>query len=330
MKIKAWGTRGSIAISNAASIKTGGNTTCFEIDSVCLPAGTHLMLDAGTGLVPAGLTYMPEIGKGLNYVIMFTHWHYDHIMGMTLAPPTFIDTVPMTIYGPVDHKVGPKEMIRSLFRRPYFPVDAKNIMHKMNFKPLEDFDVSVIVIHPKGGFTTLNRDAYTTIIKGEKQIPINGGKYPIGQCMIVTMARTNHGNATCISYRFHEMPSDKVFVLCTDHEDTVAESEAFRKHLAGADLLIMDGQYAHAHYMKKTGGFGHGTGYGVVKQAMHRAKRVGITHHDPGSNDQFLQDVILKEANAAFDAIKNQMDSGEPCLQKDGIFLVEDYATFEV
>ena len=102
MKIKAWGTRGSIAISNAASIKTGGNTTCFEIDSVCLPAGTHLMLDAGTGLVPAGLTYMPEIGKGLNYVIMFTHWHYDHIMGMTLAPPTFIDTVPMTIYGPVD------------------------------------------------------------------------------------------------------------------------------------------------------------------------------------------------------------------------------------
>jgi len=128
MKVKTWGSRGSIAVSSEDNIRAGGNTTCYEVKSECLPVGMHLMLDAGTGFVPAGWNYLSELEEGnLHYAILFTHWHYDHIVGLTLAPPTFIDSVPMTLFGPIDEGEGPEEMVKHLFKRPYFPVDAKRI-----------------------------------------------------------------------------------------------------------------------------------------------------------------------------------------------------------
>ena len=71
MEIKSWGTRGSIAISNANSVGHGGNTTCFEIKSVCVPENTKLMIDAGTGLMPATYHYLDEFNNGnkLSYII---------------------------------------------------------------------------------------------------------------------------------------------------------------------------------------------------------------------------------------------------------------------
>jgi len=95
MAVKAWGTRGSIAVSNRQSVFTGGNTTCFEVMSPCFPSTTKVMLDVGTGFVPTGHHYLLEMGNGLQYAIFLTHPHWDHILGMTLAPPTFIDIIPI-------------------------------------------------------------------------------------------------------------------------------------------------------------------------------------------------------------------------------------------
>lgn len=333
MKVKAWGTRGSIAISDRSSVETGGNTTCYEVKSECFPKAVHVILDAGTGLVPAGREYLPEIPSGLQYVVLFTHWHYDHIMGLTLAPPTFVDDIPMTLYGPVDEGVGPAEMIKELLRRPFFPVDAKRVTHKMKFKPLPDFDVSVIIAHPDGGFATFNRDRYVTLADEGKRIPMNGSTYPLAECMVISMVPANHGNSTCISYRFQEMPTGKVFVFCTDHEDMVGIPLDLRKHFSNADLLVIDGQYQHDRYMDKTSGFGHGTAYGVVKQAfMTGVKRVGITHHDPGSSDDFLKDVILQEAEAAraeFEA-KAEKPEDVSLASEDDVFIVKDYDELDV
>ena len=246
-KVKTWGCRGSIAISSPECQKYGGNTTCFEIKSDCIPEGTKLMIDAGTGFVQAGHSYLPELKNGnLRYVLLFTHYHWDHIMGLTIAPPTFVDDIPMDMYGPQDEKVQLQDMISHLLQRPYFPVDSKKITHKVKFKSFLDFDVNVILCHQEGGFAVLKYDRYMKLKDGEKGLPINGTSYPIDECLLIKMAKTNHGNSTCITYRFEEKPTGKVFVLCTDHENTAGISADLKKHFENADLAIIDGQYDEA------------------------------------------------------------------------------------
>lgn len=338
MKVKAWGTRGSIAVANSRSVKAGGNTTCYEIKSECLPSGIHLMVDAGTGFVPAGCSYLNEIASGnLRYVLLFTHYHWDHTQGLTLAPPTFIEQVPMDLYGPVDEGFGPEEMVKYMFRRPFFPVDAKGVIHKMKFKALDAFDVHVILIHPKGGLTNVTLDNYKKTLSSKRQFVFDGKRYPVEDCLVIRMAKTHHGNANCVSYRFEENPTGKVFVLCTDHEDMVSLSTDIRAHLANADLAVMDAQYDQARYMTRTGNYGHGTPYGAVKHAaVCGVKRLGMTHHDPGSVDDYLEGKILQEAGEALGKIINDNELlvtygvGEISLKAENIFLCLDYMEMDV
>ncbi|MBF0345935.1 MAG: hypothetical protein HQL06_17120 [Nitrospirae bacterium] len=339
MRVKAWGTRGSIAISNVDSVEAGGNTTCYEIMSECLPKGARLFVDAGTGFVPAGWHYLDEIANGLHYYIMLTHYHWDHIVGLTLSPPTFIDMVPMTLYGPMDNGHGPESMIKHLFSRPYFPVDAKKISHKIKFITMLDYDVRVVIIHPIGGFTMIGLDDYKNILKKNVQVSLNKHKYLLSECMVIKMAKTYHSNANCISYRFEENPTEKVAVIATDHEDVAALSSELREHFADADLLIIDAQYDDHRYKTSTAGFGHGTPHGSIKQGIIcRAKKIGFTHHDPQSTDRHLRETILQEAGTAIYKIKindefletYELKADDITLTENDIYLLRDYNIYEV
>lgn len=322
MKIKIWGARGSIAISNPKSSKYGGNTSCYEIISDCLPKGAKLMCDAGTGFVPAGYNYLPKTKKNLSFMVLFTHWHWDHILGLTLSPQTFIENIPLNFFGPIDNNYGPDEMIRYIFERPFFPIDSKRITHKIKFYSLKDFDVSVIAIHPKAGTAILNLDTYNKILQQDQQIPFNQKKYNLTECLIIKMAKTNHSNSNCISYRFEEKPSGKVFVLLTDHEDMVSTPADFKNHLSKADLLIADAQFSKEKY-RQTAGYGHGTPFGCIKQAVTaKAKKIGLTHHDPNSSDNFLEKTILKEAHNSLNKFKKAKKTS---LNKKDIFICKDY-----
>lgn len=339
MKVIPWGTRGSIAISNKDSVAAGGNTTCFEIVSECLPANDKLMVDAGTGLVPAAQKYLGDFinGNSLSYTIFFTHYHYDHILGLTLAPPTFINQIPMRLFGPVDEGISAKDMVEVIFKRPFFPVDDKYFRHKIKFKALVDYDVHVVAVHPNGGYVTYSLDKYNAFLKADKHLPMGQGKtYPVSECMIITMAKTNHGNANCISYRFEEKPTGKVLVICTDHEDMAGISMDFRRHLSGADLLIIDAQYSQAKYVC-TAGFGHGTPFGCVKHAIIcGVKKLALTHHDPASTDKFLAETILKEAVEAVEVLSNYQKMldiykvKEIILKPENIILCLDYREINV
>lgn len=334
MEIITWGTRGSIAISDPNSVRYGGNTTCLEIKSHCLPNGIKLFLDAGSGLVPAAHSYLGEFSNGekQGYYLLFTHYHWDHILGLTLAPPTFIEQIQMNIFGPIDKRTGPEEMITGLFQRPFFPVDDKRFKHKMKFKALKDFDVHLLAIHPEGGIVSFSLDRFNKLKEKDSYLPMSPKKaFPISECLIVKMQRTNHANANCISYRLEENPTGKVFVFCTDHEDVAGISVDFRNHLQNADLLIIDAQYSSPEYVTKAG-FGHGTPKGCVEHAVAcNVKRMGLIHHDPNSDDKTLENVILTEAHSALDEIKKQKDFlerygvGKIRINKKDIFLCADY-----
>lgn len=81
IKIKFWGTRGSVPGFDNKSIYYGGNTTCV---SVTIDKKTSIILDAGSGIRICG-----EWLYHMNHSILLclTHLHWDHIQGFPFFLP---------------------------------------------------------------------------------------------------------------------------------------------------------------------------------------------------------------------------------------------------
>lgn len=77
MYIKCWGSRGSIPVSGKDYIKYGGDTTCLEIRT---KSNDIIIVDTGTGIRRLGNQLIKE--SLYKYNIIFTHAHWDHIMGL--------------------------------------------------------------------------------------------------------------------------------------------------------------------------------------------------------------------------------------------------------
>lgn len=85
MKVKFYGTRGSIPVSGPDKVEYGGNTTSIQVISDCLPPGWALAVDSGSGFVPFAYDCLNNGIK--NIVILYTHYHHDHTMGLTKMIP---------------------------------------------------------------------------------------------------------------------------------------------------------------------------------------------------------------------------------------------------
>jgi ribonuclease BN (tRNA processing enzyme) len=98
----------------------------------------------------------------------------------------------------------------------------------------------------------------------------------------------------CSAYRIDEPDTGGSCVIATDVEWSLASPElqrAFREFCVWPgppDILLLDGQYDPGEYRKRRG-WGHST----WKQSADVARAVGarrllVTHHDPGKNDRRL------------------------------------------
>jgi len=99
VRIKFWGTRGSIPTPGRYFIKYGGNTPCVEIRC----GKTILIFDAGTGLRELGGSLLHEFGASPNeYHILISHTHWDHIQGFPFFSPAFVSGNQLTFHSPFD------------------------------------------------------------------------------------------------------------------------------------------------------------------------------------------------------------------------------------
>jgi phosphoribosyl 1,2-cyclic phosphodiesterase len=77
MKVKFWGTRGSIPVPGKDTIIYEGNTTCLEMN---LMSGKKIIIDAGTGIRVLG-NELQSHEQSLDIYLLITHIHWDHVFG---------------------------------------------------------------------------------------------------------------------------------------------------------------------------------------------------------------------------------------------------------
>ncbi len=298
MKVKLYGTRGSVPVFNPKSVRYGGNTTCLRIYSDHIGENCALVIDAGSGIIPMGDELLKETKGQLKEVtLLFTHWHNDHTLGLFLSPITFIKTVRMKLLGPNENNIGPKEMMEDMMRPPYFPIDVREVRSKFEYFDIMMPQAQVLLLN-KFGMTILDLDVYEKIELNHEMVELNEELYPLDDFLVIKMHRAKHPDKT-ISYRFEDKKSGKVFVFLTDNENEDGFSGHLKKHVMNADLLIIDAQYSREKYNSFTVGFGHGTpDYAVRLAEFCKVKKLGFTHHDPMSEVTDIDKILQEGINA--------------------------------
>ena len=76
MRVRFWGTRGSIATPEPSVLRYGGNTSCVEVRAA---DGTLIVLDCGTGVRRLGQALLASGERPLRGHLFITHTHCDHI-----------------------------------------------------------------------------------------------------------------------------------------------------------------------------------------------------------------------------------------------------------
>ena len=157
MKLKFWGTRGSIAAPGRDTIRYGGNTSCVEITT---EAGKKIIIDAGTGIRPLG-EYMMEQGEEIDIHLLMTHKHWDHIQGFPFFDPAYIPTTKISVDGAPGCLKGLSAIFDNNMGDGFFPIKFEQLsaeiknLDRIRKGPVEIGGVKIDTIllqHPQGGF----------------------------------------------------------------------------------------------------------------------------------------------------------------------------------
>jgi len=135
MKIRFWGTRGSVPAPSGESAEFGGDTSCVEVQ---LDNGSSIILDAGTGIRRLGLDYLSRPGAPREIHLFLSHAHWDHIQGFPFFVPIYLADFTINLYSHLDMR----QVLNHQMQPPFFPVrlsdvGAKMVFHQLNGDPVE-------------------------------------------------------------------------------------------------------------------------------------------------------------------------------------------------
>lgn len=254
MLIRCWGARGSIPVSGPEYLRYGGDTPCLEVRTA---DGDVVIVDAGSGIRKLGNRLLAEDRN--DCTLIFTHAHWDHIMGFPFFKPIYRPQTRLTIYGCPLARHSVREMIAAVMNPPNFPVNFNDITAEITYH---------------------NECTDTFTIGSLKVTPI-------------AISHPNQG----MGYRFEE--NGRSFVFLTDNELTYSHPgsrsyEEYRSFSEGADLLIHDAEYLPEEY-KLTQGWGHSVFTDACRLALDaRAKGFALFHHNQERSDGELQEMVAR------------------------------------
>ena len=254
MRIRFWGTRGSIPKPGPDFVRYGGNTSCVEVRSA---SGVLILLDCGTGAHGFGQALLAEPDGPRRGHIFISHTHWDHIQGLPFLAPLFEEDFEWDIYGP--RGLGPsiRETLAGQMQYTYFPVSIEQFAAKVRYHDLVEGRVEIDDV--RVGTHYMNHPALTLGYRIEAD----------GASLVYA---TDHEPHTPALARGERPPKS-------------ADETHYASFVAAADLLIHDAQFTLGEYEKHLG-WGHSpVEFAVDLAAANRVRRLALYHHDPTRDD---------------------------------------------
>lgn len=253
MRVRLWGTRGSVASPGPETVRYGGNTACVEVRT----DDALVVLDAGTGIRPLGVSLRGELRR---IDLLLTHLHLDHLQGIGFFEPVFGADREVHIWGPASTTLSLRDRLSRYLSPPLFPVRLRELgpnvmLHDVPHRPFTIGDLTVSgepVIHPGTTLGYRIADASGSMAYLPDHEPALGmPRFPIAPEWT-----SGHGLA------------------------------------AGVDLLVHDTQYTPEEYPSKVG-WGHSSWehtWAFAHQA--KAETLVTFHHDPSHGDDELDRIV--------------------------------------
>jgi phosphoribosyl 1,2-cyclic phosphodiesterase len=255
MRATIWGSRGTLASPGPETVRYGGQTSCISVE---LSDGSLVILDAGTGIRPFGMSLAGASPRRVDLLI--THLHTDHIEGLRFFTPFWDPSLEFRIWGPPAPLRNLEQRMAPFFAPPFFPVHLHNVPSRPSFL----------------------------------EVPTE--PWTIGSAVITAELIKHPGPS--VGYRIEEAGRTLAYLpdhepgLGADLASIEAGWISGLSLARDADVLVHDGQYTTAEYDIRVG-WGHSSTIDAVTFAQRAgARRLALFHHDPFHGDDQLEEML--------------------------------------
>lgn len=239
------GSRGSIPVGGAGTSQHGGATACVVIEE----GSRRLVLDAGSGIRSYGMGLDATRLAG-PHVILLSHTHWDHIVGLPFFAPLYEPAATVTILGP-DQPTAPLErLVGNLLAPAVWPLATRS---RLQVRAILEG-----AVEGTGFSVRAHRVAHAGVTYGY---------------------RINTEAGASVSY----VTDNELGRLHS------GEREELVRFVRGSDVLIHDATWADA-LLPERAGWGHSSVGEAVALGMEAGCRtVVLFHHDPDADDAALE-----------------------------------------
>lgn len=233
----------------------GGHSPCVQVELE--DPDQYLVCDMGSGLRPFGQAVTKARGgKPATYHVLVSHVHWDHIMGLPFFAPAWMPGNRIVFHG--CHR-GIESALRRQMDEPSFPV-------------------------PMTGFrATLE---YARLRPGE----------PADVAGTRVTAKRQHHSGDSYGFRIELGGRSVVYTTDTEHKmEDPAQIEGFAEFFREADLVIFDSMYSLADALSVKEDWGHSSNVVAVELCqLARARRLALFHHEPVLDDTGIETLLAE------------------------------------
>ncbi|MCI8304137.1 MAG: hypothetical protein HFF52_05855 [Lawsonibacter sp.] len=243
--VAVWGTRGAVPMAAADFLEYGGNTSCISVDC----GGELVVLDAGSGIIGLG-EQLSRQNTPKKLHLLISHFHLDHITGLTGFRPLNDPTAEIHLYGEGRGSLSFQGLLEQILGPPYWPVGLRDFRSRVSFHEIAP-----------------------------------GERFSLSNGLTVDTMRANHPNQSLI-YRLEGEGRRIVYTLdCEMGDGMEARLAEFARNCG---LLIWDANFAPADLIRGWGHSTWEQGAAVGREAG--AAMVLMTHFSHSYTDEFLRE----------------------------------------